>query len=92
MLLVVVTLSFKKKKRLLLLFQNILETQSVFSPLRLTKMMTKGVMRIRPEETGLINWILFCPWLAMQWDWETCGGFLILPSKTGEVRLYVCVF
>lgn len=27
----------------------------------------------------------------MQWDWETCGGFLILPSKTGEVRLYVCV-
>lgn len=49
-------------------------------------MMTKGEMRIRPEETGPINWILFYPWLAMRWDWETCGGSLILPSKMVEVR------
>jgi len=51
-------------------------------------------MRIRPEETGPINWILFCPWLAMRWDWGTCGGSLILPSKMVEVRVlgqWVCV-
>lgn len=50
-------------------------------------MMTmRGEMRIRPEETGPINWILFCPWLATRWDWEMCGGSLILPSKMVEVR------
>lgn len=55
-------------------------------PLRLT-MMTRGEMRIRPEETGPINWILFCPWWAMRWDWGTCGGSLISPSKMVEVRV-----
>ena len=55
------------------------------TPLRMT-MMTRGEMRIRPEETGPTNWILFCPWLAMRWDWETCGGSLISLSKMVEVR------
>lgn len=55
------------------------------TPLRVT-MMTRGEMRIRPEETGPTNWILFCPWLAMRWDWETCGGSLISLSKMVEVR------
>lgn len=49
-------------------------------------MMMKEEMRIRPEETGPINWILFCPWSAMRWDLGTCGGSLILPSKMVEVR------
>lgn len=44
-------------------------------------------MRIRPEETGQTNWTLFCPWLVMRLDWGTCGGFLISPSKTVEVRV-----
>lgn len=42
-------------------------------------------MRIRPEETGPINWILFCPWWDMRWVWGTCGGSLTSPSKTAEV-------
>lgn len=58
-----------------------------FFLIRLMMMMMRGEMRIRPEETGPINWILFCPWLAMRWDWETCGGSLILPSKMVEVRV-----
>lgn len=48
--------------------------------------MMMGEMRIRPGETGPIKWILFCPWLAMLWDWATCGGSLILPSRMEEVR------
>lgn len=42
-------------------------------------------MRIRPEETGPINWILFCPWWDMRWVWGTCGGSLTSLSKTAEV-------
>lgn len=57
----------------------------MFFSLRLTRRM-KREMRIRPEETGPINWILFCLWWAMLWVWATCGGFLILPSKMVEVR------
>jgi len=68
--------------RLWVLFR---EYTSVF-PLRL-KMMTMREMRIRPEETGPIRWILFCPWLATRWDWGTCGGSLIWPSRMVEVRL-----
>lgn len=49
-------------------------------------MMMRGEMRIKPEETGPINWILFCLWLAMRWDWGMCGDSLILPSKMVEVR------
>lgn len=56
--------------------------------IRLTMMMMMVEMRIRPEVTGPINWILFCPWLATRWDWGTCGGSLISPSKTAEVRVY----
>lgn len=65
----------------------ILENERVFLPLRLTMMTMRGEMRIRPEETGPINWILFCPWLAMRWDWGTCGGSLISLSKMVEVRV-----
>lgn len=55
-------------------------------------MMMRGETRIRPEETGPINWILFCQWLDMRWDLETCGGFLILPSKMVEVRVLGQIF
>lgn len=47
--------------------------------------MTREAMRIRPEETGPINWILFCPWWDMRWVWGTCGGSLTSLSKTAEV-------
>lgn len=42
-------------------------------------------MRIRPEETGPINWILSCPWLDMRWVWGTFGGSPTSLSKTAEV-------
>lgn len=65
----------------------LLKRMNIIFPLRLTMMMMmRREMRIRPEETGPIKWILFCPWLATRWDWGTCGGSLILPSKTVEVR------
>lgn len=60
----------------------------VFS-LRLTMMMMmKREMRIRPEGTGPIKWILFCPWLDMLLDWGTCGDSLTSPSETVEVRVH----
>lgn len=49
--------------------------------------MTREAMRIRPEETGPINWILSCPWLGMRWVWGTFGGSLTSLSKTAEVSL-----